>query len=106
MILLEGPEPGTPVDLTGASVNLIVAPWPRFGVVGDPIIEGTMTGWAGAAFGASGEAEYEWVDGDLATAGQFAMEYEVLFADATLRTFPARGYDQLTILPDLGPSTS
>jgi hypothetical protein len=54
---------------------------------------------------AAGTVEYEWEADDLAKAGTYQMEIEVVWDDADPQTFPNDGYYTILVLEDLGPTT-
>lgn len=49
-----------------------------------------------------GSFSYEPIDSDVATADTYQQEWEVVFPDATILTFPNNTYNTVKILPDLG----
>jgi hypothetical protein len=51
-----------------------------------------------------GEVEYRWAAGDTDTSGEYLAEWEVLWTDGTLETFPTIDYDYVSISPDLDGS--
>lgn len=88
-------ELGDPVDLTGATVKFVMATstLPRTVAVDSA---------ATLADPVSGVVEYAWAAGDTETPGAFLAEFEVVFADARIQTFPTEGYVEVTIVDDLG----
>lgn len=44
---------------------------------------------------------YEWIPTDTDTAGKFAVEVEVIYADGTVQTFPTRGFETVIVYGDL-----
>jgi hypothetical protein len=50
----------------------------------------------------AGAVEYQPVAEDVATAGVFDQEWEVVFGSSAPLTFPTQGYNTITILEDLG----
>jgi hypothetical protein len=50
----------------------------------------------------SNRVKYQWLAGDTATVGDYLCEFEVTYADATKKTFPAAGPLTLEIIADLG----
>ena len=89
-------ENGDPVDLTGASVKFVMATTTTPKIVkveADCVLESAP----------AGVVAYEWAEGDTATAaGEYVAEFEVVFADAKVQTFPTDGYIDVTIVDDLG----
>lgn len=39
---------------------------------------------------------------DTAVAGRFNVEFETVWSDGQIITFPAKGYERLIVVPDLG----
>lgn len=71
---------GTPVNLTGASVNF------RCSVVGtgNLFIDASAT----VTDAALGKVSYQWQTGDTDIVGSYQMEWRVTFSDLTIATFP------------------
>lgn len=84
---------GTAVDLTGATVLMIMRPVGG----GKRKISGACT----LHDAANGIVRYAWVSGDTDTAGLFNVEFQVTYADSTVETFPNKGYEQVQIDGDL-----
>lgn len=81
---------GTAVDLSGATVNLILR---------NP---DATTVYLNAACTASGSTvTYAWTTGDTAVPGDYVAEFVVTFTDGTAQSFPTEGYFPLTITPSL-----
>ena len=83
---------GTAVDLTGATV--------RFHMMDESkavIVDAAATVVSAAA----GTVKYDWAAGDTDTSGRFKAEWEVTFADATIRTFPVQGHTNVLIHDDI-----
>lgn len=84
---------GAPLDLTAASaVRLIIAADSGSLVLGPISIDDA----------AGGEVSYEWSPGDTDTAGEYRVEFEIVWGDGTVQTVPSAGYGALTIMEDLG----
>lgn len=86
---------GDPVDLTGASVKFILASQ------GDPHTV-LVDEAAELEDAATGKVVYQWVDGDTDTPGSYDVEFEVVYLDGTVQTFPTVGFLSCTIGDDLG----
>ena len=86
---------GTKLNLSGSSVNLV---WrnPRDGSSSRKVA--TV-----ASPPESGSVYYALTPTDVATAGSFILEWEVIFNDTTELSVPTSGYIKLSILPDLYP---
>lgn len=54
---------------------------------------------------ATGAVEYRWSDGDTDDAGEYFAEWEVLWIDSSVETFPTIGQDICLIFADLDGST-
>jgi hypothetical protein len=81
-----------PVDLSGASsVRFIMTG--KSGVV-------VVNSAADFVDPVNGIVEYAWADGDTATAGDFNVEFEVMWGDEP-QTFPSYGYFTCKIVNDL-----
>ena len=79
------------VDLTGLEVSFILKH-------GTTVIKQDVTNTPGS----NGAVEYQPIADDVATAGDYKQEWEVVFADGKILTFPNDGYNTVHILPDLG----
>jgi hypothetical protein len=53
----------------------------------------------------AGSVEYRWAEGDTDAAGEYLAEWEVLWDDDTVETFPTVDYDVVLISSDLDGST-
>ena len=51
--------------------------------------------------GTKGDVSYDWVTGDTDTPGRFKAEWQVTFADSTIRTFPTPGVTNIIIHGEL-----
>ena len=84
---------GTPVDLTGATVNFIMVP-----------TKGTTPMVDAAAVivnATSGVVRYDWQTGDTATPGTYQAEWQITFSDGRKQTAPTLTYHSISILADL-----
>lgn len=81
------------VSLVGATVALAIKP--KAG--GAAVVRAAEIVDAAAA-----HVRYAWQSADTATAGDYDLEWEVKYADATRETVPADGYDLLRVVADLG----
>lgn len=77
-----------PVDLTGASVRLIVP----------PIVDASAT----IVDADAGSVEYQWQAGDTETRGVYKAEFQVTFPSGDILTFPNDGFITVQIDSDLG----
>lgn len=84
---------GAPVDLTGCSVDFHMAPLNR---------PATISRAAHIENAAEGEVWVIWAPGETDTAGVYRAEFEVMYNDGRLETFPNDGYISIQILSDLG----
>jgi hypothetical protein len=82
----------TPVNLTGAAVKVLG----QGDTNGMPTINRAATG------DDQGEVRMDWQTGDTAVAGRFRTEIQVTFPDGSVLTFPADGYLDVVVVPDLG----
>lgn len=84
---------GNAIDLTGASVDFVLAE-PRGGgnVVDSPA---TITN------ASAGEVEYLWSSSDTADSGLFYGTFVVTFGDGSVETFPNTGYYDVIIYESL-----
>jgi hypothetical protein len=89
---------GEPVDLSGSTVSWLIkkAPiaWKRPAVITYPDDQADDT--------KRGAVEYQPIPEDVETKGKFKQEWEVVFNDGKILTFPNDGYNNLNILEDLG----
>lgn len=89
-------ENGDPVNLTGATVKFVMASTttPRTVHIDEVAV---------LADAANGAVEYPWAVGDTALpAGEYVAEFEVVFADSRVQTFPTDGFVDVQIIDDLG----
>lgn len=97
---------GAPIDLQGATVRFHMRDSAGTLVVDSAA---TVIQNGDGSDGTKGRVKYEWVAsdpdsgivGDTATAGVFSLEWEVTFADSTVRTFPTTHPTKLKIWGDL-----
>ncbi len=94
-VRLDHTDPDTgakvPANLTGASSVKFLA------VAGQTVV----TGPAEFVDRATGVVEYAWEPGDTAIAGDYAVEFEVMWGTEP-QTFPSDGYFTAKITQDLG----
>lgn len=84
---------GAAVDLTGATVV--------FNMNDEDGAQVINRGASTLVDAASGKAKYAWSAADTAAAGYYTAEFEVTYSDATVETFPNRGYLEVHIIDDL-----
>ena len=82
-----------PLDLTGATVKLILKPTTGSNIVGSCSI---------VAPAADGRVRYNWVVGDTAAVSAFTGEFEITWGDGTVGTVPNDSYFTLAVVADLG----
>jgi hypothetical protein len=82
---------GSAVDLTGAAVSFLMKN-------ADLAIKRTAV----IASPSTGAVEYQPIAADVAVAGVFRQEWEVIFPGGQILTFPNDSYNSVTILRDLG----
>ncbi|HEU5032683.1 MAG TPA: BppU family phage baseplate upper protein [Spirillospora sp.] len=85
----------TPLDLTGATVKLIMAT--TASEPGNPKVNAACQ----LVDAAAGQVSYSWLPTDVDTAAKYQAEFEVTWADGTIQTFPRDGYLTITLLEDL-----
>lgn len=90
-----------PVDIAGASVSFIMAASPGGGT---PVVDAAAVNAQvdTGVDGSKGKVVYEWAPADTATAGAYVVEFEVVFSDGSVQTFPTTGFLDCTIDDDLG----
>lgn len=54
---------------------------------------------------ATGMVEYRWQASDTEDAGEYVAEWQVLWSDGSIESFPTLGYDSVVVYPDLDGST-
>jgi len=84
-----------PIDLTGATARFSMRVrgqiTPMINRVAATIVSPTT----------GGVVQYDWQAGDTATAGFYDAEFEVTYADASVETFPNRGFIPVLIDGDI-----
>lgn len=84
---------GAPIDLTGCAANFHMAPLNRPAIISRAVhIQDVATG----------EVWVVWAPGETDTAGVYRAEFEVLYDDGKIETFPNDGYISIQIIEDLG----
>lgn len=92
----------TLTDNEGNAVDLTLASSVKF-VMKSPSATTAKVDAAGTIVtAASGIVQYTWATGDTDTAGTFNAEFEVCWDVGVYQTFPANGYLEVEIIPDLG----
>jgi hypothetical protein len=84
---------GSAVDLTGASVRFHMRP------VGRAVI--TVDEAASIVNAGSGTVRYDWQSANISTVGSYQAEFEVVYADGGVETFPNDGYIRVEIIDDI-----
>lgn len=80
-------DAGEPVDLSDAS-NIYFHMEDKFKRV---VVTDDITGRVNIVTESSGDIEYAWKSGDTDTIGTYSAEWEVLYDDGTIETFPSDG---------------
>lgn len=80
------------IDLSGCTVSIIFR-----NRAGGSAVKRTAT----IVSAVNGQVEYKPIAADVQTAGEFDIEWEIVFPDATQLSVPTRDYARLTIHPDL-----
>ena len=86
-------EDGTPVNITGATV--------RFHMQNTVNAEVVIDAPATIVTPLAGLVRYDWQGDDTASAGFFAVEWEVTYADGSIETFPNGGNAYINITRDI-----
>jgi len=84
VILSQG---GVVVDLSDCSVTFHMST-----IIDSPAIITDAT---------AGAVTYNWIAADTVTGGQFPAEFEVVFSDGAIETFPNNGYLTIFVYDDL-----
>lgn len=90
-------DSGEAVDLTGVS-NVRFHLEDKFDRV---VISADLTGRVNIVDAASGDVEYVWRPGDTDDIGSYKGEWEVLYEDGTVETFPSRGKVDIEIMEQI-----
>lgn len=85
---------GAAVSLQGASVRLHVAP-----AGGGDAVLNAAAGILDPATG--GVVEYDWTSGPLLSPGSYEAEFEVVYADGRVETFPNRANITIRVIPQI-----
>lgn len=106
-------EQWEPIDLTGATVRILLKSQKTIEGEFRLLKTSPVTGWAAAALGADGKVEYrfekagegEGTEADLAFAGTFNMEFEITGPNSAgkkgVQSVPEAGYYTLKVEADL-----
>lgn len=84
---------GVAIDLSGASVRFHM----RRAGAQTALIDAAAT----VVSASGGTVRYSWLSGDTDSAGAFVAEFEVLYSDGSIETFPNDGYLRIDILPEI-----
>lgn len=87
-------------DDTGAAINITGATV-RFHMQSAASGEVVVNEVASIVTPLTGVVRYDWAAEDTATAGQFAVEWQVTYSDGSIETFPNNGNAWVQITPDL-----
>lgn len=77
-----------PVDLSSDVSNVYFHLEDKFDRV---VVSDDLTGRVNIVDGVSGEVEYAWRSGDTSDIGSYEAEWQVLYEDGRVETFPSRG---------------
>lgn len=86
---------GAPVDLTDIDEIRVWIKSPEHSIVCDPqnvTVDGDAT---------EGNAFYNWQAGDTDNVGVYDVEFQIVWLDGRVRTFPTRNYRSLEIVASL-----
>lgn len=84
---------GDPVNITGASVTFHM----RTAPAGATKIDASAT----IVTALTGTVNYTWTGTDTDTPGTYEAEFEVIYADSSVETFPNSGYITVTVVDDI-----
>jgi len=88
-------DSGIPVDLTDNVSNIHFYMEDKFDRV---VISDDLTGRVNIVSGTEGKVEYTWRSGDTDTVGVYNSEWQVLYDDGKIETFPSRGKIRVEIV--------
>lgn len=91
----------TLLDAAGDPVNLDDQPDVRF-IVATRTQPRTVIVDQPATVHPGGEVTYAWQPGDTDQPGRYLAEFEVVYSDGTIQSFPTDGYIDCRIVDDLG----
>lgn len=95
---LKNPD-GSAVDLSPVGTAVLFVMKSRTAADDDP--EKVRASASIVSPASSGVVQYQWVAGDVNTAGQFNAEWQVNWSGGLVETFPSRGYNTVLIEADL-----
>jgi hypothetical protein len=84
---------GTVVNVSGATVNFHM----RNKTTGEVQVDGTGS----VVDGAGGVVKYSWSAGDPDTVGNFDAEFEIVYTDSKVETFPNNTFITVVVLDDI-----
>jgi len=84
---------GTVVNVSGATVN--------FHMRNKQTREVQVDGVGSIVDGAAGQVKYSWSAGDTDTVGGFDAEFEIIYSDSSVETFPNNGFITVVVLDDI-----
>jgi hypothetical protein len=90
-------DSGEPVDLSNVS-NVRFHMEDRFDRV---IIEDDLTGRVNIVDASAGEVEYAFTNGDTSDVGKYKGEWQVLYSDGKIETFPSAGKVDIQITEEI-----
>lgn len=85
---------GTLVNLTGAAVKFLMRS------ANDPSVV-KVNAAANILDALNGKVSYTWAAGDTNTAGDYYVEWQVIFSNGSEATFPSDSYQVFTITPEI-----
>ena len=95
------PVTATLLDAAGESVDLTAAESVRF-IIATRTKPRTVLVDKPATAQPDGTVTYEWETGDTDTPGRYLAEFEVVFDDGRIQSFPTDGYIDTVVVDDLG----
>lgn len=90
-------DDGVPVELGNAS-NVFFHMEDKFGRV---VIEDDLTGRVNIVDAKLGDVEYAFAPGDTSDIGSYAAEWQVLYDDGTIETFPSSGKVDIEVTEEI-----
>jgi hypothetical protein len=94
----------TLTDADGSAIDLTLASGVRFVMKKPGATTSKVNASASVVTPGSGVVQYTWSGTDTNTSGVYYAEFEVNWGGGVYQTFPASGYLEVEIVPDLGGS--